>query len=101
MHHQIIGGSAVRLALCTRGMCENDCNVFKVACMLQRLLFSCNQMLHAQNVSFSMVAALISCDYNIYNSIINDYEKQNIINENLIITQQDLLCVLIPIKMFI
>ena len=33
-------------------------------------------------------AALISCNYNIYNNIINiitDYEKQNIINENLVI----------------
>ena len=32
-----------------------------------------------------MVAALISCDYNVYNINIIDYEKQNIINENLVI----------------
>ena len=27
LHHCIIGGLAVRLALCTRGRCVNDCNV--------------------------------------------------------------------------
>ena len=39
---------------------------------------------------FQQSAALKSCNYNIYNiiDIINDYEKQNIINENLVITQQ-------------
>ena len=43
---------------------------------------------------FQQYAALTSCNYN---NIINimDYEKQNIINENLVITQQDLLRVLI------
>ena len=52
---------------------------------------------------FQHCAALTSCDYNIYNNsiVINDYTKQNIINENLVITQKDLLRVLIPIKIFI
>ena len=32
-HHHIIGRNVVRLALCTWGRCENDCKVFKVACV--------------------------------------------------------------------